>query len=343
MLHVTNGDSAAQGIGASGLGGDVLPWRDVLHEGPVPAAEDAAALRETRARFIAAAGWGSYPAVLADMAARDAVLARHIAQGGDDDQIVLWFEHDLYDQLQLIQVLDRLADHPDAAARTTLIAIGEHPEVTPFYGLGQLRPDQLAALFPARQPLSAAQLALGRAAWDAFRSPDPSAIERLLAGETAPLPFLRGALVRHLEELPSVEDGLGRTERQIVEMLAAGVDTPKALFTASYQREDQPFLGDTTFFARLAALAEAPHPALAQAGGQPLARMPQGAPDPAFTGQRLVPTETGRELLAGRADWVRLNGLDRWYGGAHLTGPAPAWRWSRAAGRLVPTGSPPQS
>ena len=37
MLHVTNGDSTAQIIDARGLAGTVLPWRDVLHEGPIPA------------------------------------------------------------------------------------------------------------------------------------------------------------------------------------------------------------------------------------------------------------------------------------------------------------------
>ena len=37
MLFITNGDFAAGRIAASGLTGEILPWRDVLHEGPVPA------------------------------------------------------------------------------------------------------------------------------------------------------------------------------------------------------------------------------------------------------------------------------------------------------------------
>ncbi len=36
MLHLTNGDSAADLIREAGIGGKVLPWRDVLHMGPVP-------------------------------------------------------------------------------------------------------------------------------------------------------------------------------------------------------------------------------------------------------------------------------------------------------------------
>jgi hypothetical protein len=35
-------------------------------------------------------------------------------------------------------------------------------------------------------------------------------------------------------------------------------------------------------------------------------------------------TASGGEVLAGRADHVRLNGVDRWIGGTHLTGTGPA-------------------
>ena len=37
LLHVTNGESAGNTLRQTGLGGAVLPWQDVLHEGPVRA------------------------------------------------------------------------------------------------------------------------------------------------------------------------------------------------------------------------------------------------------------------------------------------------------------------
>jgi hypothetical protein len=43
-------------------------------------------------------------------------------------------------------------------------------------------------------------------------------------------------------------------------------------------------------------------------------------------------------VLAGEADHVRLNGIDRWLGGVHLEGDEAAWRWDAAAGRLTPAG-----
>src|SRR5205809_5321370 len=57
LLHVTNGESAGNTLRQTTLGGAVLPWQDVLHEGPVPALPRQELLR-TRARFLADCGWG---------------------------------------------------------------------------------------------------------------------------------------------------------------------------------------------------------------------------------------------------------------------------------------------
>ena len=57
MLHITNGDSVAEPLRQLFPEDEVLPWRDVLHEGPVPEKLDAEGLREVRAAFLARRGW----------------------------------------------------------------------------------------------------------------------------------------------------------------------------------------------------------------------------------------------------------------------------------------------
>src|SRR3954452_24704079 len=110
VLHVTNGAAAAADL--RGLG-EVLTWDDVLHEGPVPAQEPAA-LRETRARFLAAAGFTDLATARARLTARD----ERLDALDFSTKLVLWFEHDLSDQLLLIQVLDRLALGGGASRRS---------------------------------------------------------------------------------------------------------------------------------------------------------------------------------------------------------------------------------
>src|SRR3954470_10101532 len=88
-----------------------MAWRDALHEGPVPAGLDAAGLRAVRAEYLAGHGWGDAAAIEGELAARDERLAAALGH----EPVILWFEHDLYDQLQLIQVIDALDGTADVA------------------------------------------------------------------------------------------------------------------------------------------------------------------------------------------------------------------------------------
>src|SRR5918999_627137 len=118
-LHVTNGDATVPGLRGTGIAGTILPWRDVLHEGPVPDMPDAE-LRAVRARFLA----GEHAADVgteAEFTRRDRTLAAN-----SDGEYVLWFEADLYDQLQIVQILAQLHHLGVPADRITLICIGEH-------------------------------------------------------------------------------------------------------------------------------------------------------------------------------------------------------------------------
>jgi hypothetical protein len=337
MMHVTNGDSTGGSLERSGLPGAVLAWRDVLHDGPVPADVSPEELRAVRARFVADMGWGDYGETLAGFTARDAALAEYAAH----DEVTLWFEHDLYDQLQLLQILDFLTGRDPSDTRLSLICVDSHPQVTPFYGLGQLTPEQLATLFPARQHVTDEQLQLARRAWKAFRSPNPETLETLLATDTTALPFLHDALLRQLEEFPSVEDGLSRTERAILEIVAAGERRPGPLFRAWMEREQAPFMGDASFFARVHDLSRGPSPLLTASGSADGAfTLPADWNDmAAFQAQELEVTPTGHTVLSGNADWIHLAGIDRWLGGVHLHGPEAQWRRSRQDGRLVPLAS----
>jgi len=42
----------------------------------------------------------------------------------------------------------------------------------------------------------------------------------------------------------------------------------------------------------------------------------------------------GRAVLEGTADHVRINGIDRWLGGVHLSGTEIRYRWDESAHRL---------
>jgi hypothetical protein len=326
MLHILNGDSTAGSLGQSGLPGKILAWAEALHEGPVPAQASPEEWRRVRAHFYAQCGWGTVESNLAKLLRADQRLETYLRH----EEAVLWFEHDLFDQLLLIRLLDWFAVRPLGGTQLSLICIDRFPGVTNFHGLGELRPEQLASLFDTRTPITPSQLDLGQRAWAAYASEDPRALEALIASDTRALPFLAPALVRHLEEFPSVQNGLSRTEADILTTLAiAGQVGAADLFVRNMQGERWFYMGDASFARVIQGLAEGPQPAIVLGPPRPAVRN--------LLSRQAAITPVGRDVLACRADWVRLRVVDRWLGGVYLHGPEAAWRWDDFHRRLVPS------
>jgi hypothetical protein len=294
-------------------------WRDVLHEGPVPDAGDEE-LRDVRARFLGGGDEGAVAAARGAFEERDIALA-----DGRDGDYVLWFEADLYDQLQLAQILARLAELRVAPERISLICIGEYLGIAHFGGLGELGPDQLAGLpGSAAVTLTSDALALATQAWAALRASDPRGLAAIVASRSPELRFMSEAFDRLGREYPWKRDGLSLTERRVLAAIAGGAPTAGDAFVAAAGREARPFLGDTWAFAAIERVAHAPVPLVAvESPGSVDRRTPV----------RL--TDVGYRVLRGEEDHVALNGLDRWVGGVHLLGREADWRWDDGVEAVV--------
>ncbi len=179
----------------------------------------------------------------------------------------------------------------------------------------------------------------GATAWQAYCSPDPTAITAPLQHDTSTLPYLQAALMRHLEQFPDRTSGLARTERQILEVIADGNTTPHQIFRAEQSKETSPFMGDTTIWTYIAGMSAGPNPLLKLSNDNTFT-LPTSLtiqlPDDSFMQQNIVLTEAGQTILQGKADWIKLRGgIDRWLGGAHLHGPNAQWRWDGQVKKLV--------
>ena len=318
-LHISNGDSTD--VPGTGLARRVVYWRDILHEGPVPevAAGD---LRQIRVDYLTGHEGVERAEAMRQFTERDQAL-----EANRNREYVLWFEADLYDQLQITEVLARLADLGVPAERITLICIGERPGIAGFGGLGELTAEQLRELpdTNASARLTPAALELATRAWAAFRAPSPEGLGAIAATRLGELRFLGEAFDRLSREYPAKRDGLSLTERRLLAAVADGAPDAGTAFVRAWARETRPYMGDSTCFSRMARMAEGPHPLLNLD--------PPGRPVERATGVRL--TEPGSRVLAGAADQVGLNGIDRWIGGVHLQGHHVPWRWDDGTEAIV--------
>ena len=314
MLHITDGESVAGTLREAAVPGHVATYGDLMYEGPTPAGLSAEAWRDTRARFMAESRFATLEEARRYLSAGDDILAAF----PQHEEVVIWLDHRLSDQLILIKVLDWFSRQNLGGVKLSLICAGH------FVALGALAADQLASLANTRLQVTDAQFRLAQAAWSAFTSPDPSAIERFIETDTSALPFIAAAFRRHLEQFPSTDGGLSRTERQALSVLCKERSLPeKRLFVAVQKLEEQIFMGDGSFFRIMAELSSGRHPLVQVA-------------DAAQVGLGMVTiTDAGQDVMEGRSDAIALNGIDRWLGGVHLKGEDAAWRWDRTSGRLI--------
>ncbi len=330
-LHITNGDGAAGLLKASGLPGDVLPWRDPMHHGPFPHEPDLTVLSEIRGRYLAG------PDIpLADVVRDFELRNQHFQGAARYDEVVLWFEHDLLDQLQILQILSLVASAYTVPQHLSMVCIDQFEGVETFRGLGQLSPAQIGTLWPRREPVTRDQLTLAAQGWSAFCSDDPQNLERFMEQDLGALPFLGPALRRHLEDYPHAASGLTRTEAQILGLVAEGVHSPVSLFVRNMDLEDALFLGDWPTFTRINLLCSGPNPLLHCAPDGVFHHPPSETfPADKFAAQTLHLTEIGKEVASGLRSAHDLLVRDDWLGGVHLNSEDAMWVWDSSRQRLV--------
>jgi len=306
----------------AGVEGKIIAWRDVLHEGPVDSSLSLEELSKQRARFIAANNWDDFPHVSGDFAERDRV----IRQLDYFDEVVLWFEDDLYDQLQLIQLLDFFSRGPAQSKKLSVIVVDGY--------IPPLSAAQLKQLEKTRPAVTAAQLELAQRAWKAFGSSDPGSIEKLLEESTSALPYLARALTRHLEEFPSTVDGLSRSEREALTAIQEGHNTPVAAFLETAKKQESIFLGDLVFYSYLERLSGRETPLVTLKDGSPVIA-PSSSISREFIQRELTLTPLGRDVLSGKKDWQTINKNSRWLGGVEIVPGKDGWRWDPKERRLT--------
>jgi hypothetical protein len=323
-LHIRCGSDISRTLQDAGFIGDFLEYSDPFGQGPVTDAPD---WLEQRARFLAGTygepGKFSFDEFLTKLQRAEERLA---SAARDFERVVLWTEHDSYDQLALIRWLAQFAQS-GAPRVLELVSVNHFPGSTRFIGLGQLPPEAIRMLWSERRPVTPDQLALGASAFDALRRPDPRPLAAIALSGTPAMPNLAPALHRHLRELPSAQNGLSLTEQLTLEILADESRSIGRVFhSLMSEREPLPWLGDLMFLHVVESMARA---------GEPVFETdPATAAEP-WPRRILSISETGRAVLRGERDWLSLRPPPRFVGGVEIRPGAAVWRWDETRRRAV--------
>jgi hypothetical protein len=297
VIHIHNGDVVATRAKRAGLEGEHLAFRESLVTGPVVPGEQ---WMETRAQAIASGHDVDILRVRTDLLEQEQALDA----ARTHNEIVLWFEHDLFCLIHLIYLLQRFGDR-----RLSLVWCP-----TP---LSHQEERDLHLLFDSRAAVTPSMMTAAREAWAAYIAETPAGINTLLERDTHDFPFLKEGLALHASRFPAPQSGLGAIEQQALALIGGGVGDFKALFPRISMKYG---FGDSEVFRHLRMMSERAVPLITVEGDPPNA---------AFT-----ITPAGENVLRGDVDDCAINDPDLWLGGVHLT-KENLWRWNGA--RLLPS------
>lgn len=287
-----------------------VPFRETLITGPVRAGLTAHEWIEERARFLSENYDQNLLRTRTDLLEQELMLdqARH------EDEVVLWFEHDLFCLINFLYLLGRLGK----AKHLTIIWCPDP--------LGAMDEEELFKVFDSRAAVQPSILRTATNAWDAYTSDDATALNRFVA-DTTDFAFLRDGFRLHASRFPSLRNGLSEVEKRAMEGIAAGASDFLALFTRFDQAPPRFGFGDGEFLRHLRRLASCAVPmiTIAEAEGKP--------PKVLF-----ALTPAGQNVLDAKADFIDLNNAGFWLGGAHLTRER-MWRWDEQRREIAPSRS----
>jgi RNA polymerase sigma factor (sigma-70 family) len=337
MLHIVNGDFVGDKLKQGIVQGDVLIWREIYTAGPIFIDPSSEQERQLRAEVLQATLGIPAEEYMKGCEEQERMLSGFHKY----DEVVLWFEHDLFDQSMLAYLLHWFSNRKLGSTKLSLLCIGEFPGIELFHGLGQLTAEQLQTLSGTWQNIGTEELQLGSRLWQAYASPDPRQLAQTLEESKPELSksafsFAYDAFKLHLSRLPSVYNGLGIVEQTTLEAAAGGADTPLKLFRQVTDALHRLGMGDVEYWKVLRTLTAGEHPLLIIEG---TAEITDYREVPEFLKRTVILSELGERVLAGTADRVSMQGVDEWYGGLHLQGYEVPWRWDSAAELPVQVGT----
>ncbi len=303
VLNIINGDIVLNNMRVQGLEGYFLPWGDFLYSGSVPESLSLDELSLIRAKFIASCGLGEFNEVFSEFKERNSTLYSFKKYS----KIFLWFESDIYDQLQLIQVLDWFAKFSSRKTKIYII----YPEN--YLALSTAKELNHFLLYN-REIVTHNHFITARKAWSSFSSKTPTALYKLLYDDIDSLPFLKNTIKRVLEEYPNSINGLSRTEHQILLSISNGKKLSQDIFDDCQKFEERPFMGELIFLNIIKELIESNLLNLLDSG--------------------LKLTSLGDEILNGKKNYFDYKKIDRWIGGVHITNITP-WRWDIKSQKII--------
>ncbi|NQY05477.1 MAG: DUF1835 domain-containing protein [Flavobacteriaceae bacterium] len=210
-LHITNGDSTTEILKKLGFKGEIITWREMLCEGRTTTDVGSEGFWKSRFNFFSS----TYKVTKRSFIDKTVKEFRNLCNQKTQDEIVLWFEYDLFCQINMLAMISWLKTHRKGA-HITLVCSGKEDNTKKLYGLGELSKDQIINLFEKRISLTIDDIEYADYMWHLYCSDSPLQMQTHARFNASQFRYLTEALETHLKRFPSIKNGLNDLENTIL-------------------------------------------------------------------------------------------------------------------------------
>lgn len=213
QLHIINGDDLAGNIRELNLPGEIIVWREMLCEGPTYYELGSEEFLKLRSDFLAK----TYQISSEDYQEQFIKELDKLTSSNGYDEIVLWFEFDLFSHINMLAVISHLLENKKPGP-VFLVCSKKLKDEKEFFPLSQLSLKHLNNHYEERIHLNQDDLEIAALMWQLYNGDNPQKLIGQIKQQSN-FEYLSSCIRAHLQRFPNAVTGLNSLEKNVLELI----------------------------------------------------------------------------------------------------------------------------
>lgn len=249
ILHILNGDSTAEIFDKTSIVGDIVVWREMLCEGVVKSEIGSDDFWKSRYDFFESE-FGIGKLEYFDQTIKELVKLEELSTYRE---VVLWFEYDLFCQVNLIAACSYLIKSFRKDINYYLVCTGKEKGKDQLQTLSNYGPNEYKILYKNKVKLTKNDLLFAEYCWNLYIENDLIKLKNNDFSKNSKFEYLPMAIDQHILRFPN-KNGLNQIENKILELINSGLTSKNKIVRQLLiwqQKETVYGFGDMQYFMTL--------------------------------------------------------------------------------------------
>lgn len=249
QVHILNGDSTVPILKESDVSGDLIVWREMLCEGPLSKNIGSDSFWNLRYAFFKdelQVNQSEYY----DKTIKELIQIEDLS---NYDEVVLWFEFDLFCQVNLLALCTYLFNHYKKNITYYLVCVGKEKNKENLQALSDYTATSYQQLYEDRIELTRHDLLFAKECWEKYVDNNTKELKEFNFKKNSKFYYLHGAIQQHLKR--SVDGTtLNQIDRKLIETINASTFSEREIVRAMliWQKKETVYgFGDLQYFKSL--------------------------------------------------------------------------------------------